>query len=193
MKPVRFLWEILGYILDMVDLEEERKHLKEEKKNLTRRTIKLAWFKEGRVLLLHVSQPKNKGHDKIVKFINLKSKCKLITNQRTYILQTLNWNTLSLPEPTRSLPWNVYCLYQTLKTSSIFIVTEPPSWENQYYALWSSGSERHFLPILPLVLSHPPSPLKIHLYQCQNQSITPDYYSDYWIRFAFKADSALPM
>lgn len=34
MKPVRFLWEILGYILDMVDLEEERKHLKEEKKIL---------------------------------------------------------------------------------------------------------------------------------------------------------------
>lgn len=31
------------------------------KKNLTRRTLKLDCFKEGRLLLLHFSQPKNKG------------------------------------------------------------------------------------------------------------------------------------
>lgn len=43
----------------MIDLEEERKRQKEEekKKNLTKKTIKLDCFKEGRLLLLHVSQP----------------------------------------------------------------------------------------------------------------------------------------
>lgn len=47
----------------MIDLEEERKRQKkEEKKNLTKKTIKLDYFKEGRLLLLHMSQnPKNKG------------------------------------------------------------------------------------------------------------------------------------
>lgn len=55
----------------MVDLEEERKCKKKEgkknpKKNphnqpLTWKTVKWDCFKEGRLLLFHVPQPKNKG------------------------------------------------------------------------------------------------------------------------------------
>lgn len=49
-----------------------------EKKNLTRRTIKLDCFKEGRLPLLHTSHnPRIRGHYKILKLINLNSKLQI--------------------------------------------------------------------------------------------------------------------
>jgi len=47
------------------------------KENLTRRTVKLDCFKKSRLLLLHVSEPKNKGMYKIFKFIHLNSKLQI--------------------------------------------------------------------------------------------------------------------
>lgn len=48
------------------------------KKNLTKKTIKLDCFKEGRLLLLHMSHnPRIRGHYKIFKCINLNSKLQI--------------------------------------------------------------------------------------------------------------------